>query len=356
MAEREQTTVDRATLQRLVAGQRRRSRRDLRHFGLRLGILLGIVVLVVFGGTLALSIDEGTSVAYGFLWAIDIVTTLGTVPIPSDTAGRVIIVVLALLGVGTLFYALATVAEFFVSGQLKGVLTLRRTQRMIDSYSGHHIVCGYGRVGRQVARDLQAHGAQVVVIDQNPMHREAAEADDVAWLEGQATEDETLAQAGIERAAAVIACVDSDADNIFIALSARELRSDILIVARASAEDSEKKLRRAGADRVISPYKTTGSEMARIALHPQIGSAVDVADYRVEQIEVPAGAVGIGRTIGEARGSSVIVALRRVDGQVEPQPSPDAVIGGGDTLIVLGTRPALEALEALFQPTAVASA
>jgi len=348
--EHEQTTVDRATLQRLVSAQRRRSRQELRHFGRRLGILLGALLLVLIAGSLALSIDEGTSVAYAFMWTIDIVTTLGTVPIPGDNAGRVILVVLALLGVGTLFYALATVAEFFVSGQLSGVVARRRTQRMIDSYSGHHIVCGYGRVGRQVARDLRSHGARVVVIDQNPMHREAAEGDDVVWLEGQATEDETLAQAGIDRAVAVIACVDSDADNIFIALSARELRSDILIVARASAEDSEKKLRRAGADRVISPYKTTGSEMARIALHPQIGSAVNVADYRLEQIEVPAGAAGVGRTIGEARGESVILAVRREDGQFETQPPPQAVIGAGDTLIVLGTPPALEALEVLFQP------
>ena len=356
MPEREQPAVDRATVQRLVATQRRRTRQELRQFGRRLGILLGILVLVVIGGVLALAIDEGTSVAYAFMWTIDIVTTLGTVPIPRDTAGRVIVVVLALLGVGTLFYALATVAEFFVSGQLNGVLALRRRQKMIDSYSGHHIVCGYGRVGRQVARDLRARGARVVVIDQNPLHRETAEADGVVWLEGQATEDEVLLQAGIDRAVAVIACVDSDADNIFIALSARELRSDILIVARASAEDAEKKLRRAGADRVISPYKTTGTEMARIALHPQIGGGVDIADYRVEQIEVSAGAAGAGRTIGQVRGASVVVALRRGDGQFEAQPAPDAVIGAGDTLIVLGTRPALEALETLFQPTAVASA
>ena len=132
-------------------------------------------------------------------------------------------------------------------------------------------------------------------------------------------------QAGIERARAVIACVDSDAENIFIALSARELRSDILIIARASAEDSEQKLIRAGADRVISPYKTTGSEMARIALHPQVGGAVEVADYRIEEIEVPASCAGVGKTIAEVRGQSVIVALRRATDARAP-----AGAAGGD--------------------------
>ena len=218
-------------------------------------MLLGVLAVILIAGSVALALDEGTSIAYGFLWTVDLITTLGTVSLPRDTAGRVIVVVVTLGGVGTLFYAFATVAEFFVSGQLSGMVSLRRTQRMIDSYSDHHIVCGYGRVGRQVARDLKAYGANVVVIDQNPLHRETAKGDDVAWIEGQATEDEVLARAGIERAVAVIACLDSDSDNIVIALSARELRSDILIIARASADDAEKKLLRAGADRRDLPVQ-----------------------------------------------------------------------------------------------------
>jgi voltage-gated potassium channel len=346
---------DRDTIQRLVAGQRRRSRRELRQFTRRLALLLVALVVLVVAGSAAFSLAEGTSVAYGFIWTMDTITTVGTIATPRDTAGRVIVVALELLGIGTLAYGLATVSEFFVSGQLSGVLELRRTQKMVDSFSDHYIICGYGRVGRQVARDLRAHDAPVVVVDQNPVHRETAKSDGIALIEGQASEDEVLIEAGIERASAVVACVDSDADNIFVTLSARELRSDILIIARASAEDSEKKLLRAGADRVISPYKTTGSEMARIALHPQIGGAVDVADYRVEQIEVPPVCQGVGRTIGEARGQAVIVALRRATGALEPQPSPQAVINAGDTLVALGTPPALERLENLFQPAAVAA-
>src|SRR5581483_6874593 len=151
-----------------------------------------------------------------------------------------------------------------------------------DSYSDHFIICGFGRVGRQVARDLQSARAQHVVIDDGPDSREAAHVVGVQFIEADAANDDVLMQAGIERARGVIACADSDAENVFIALTARELRSDVLIIARASAEESEKKLLRAGADRVISPYKTSGAEMARIALHPQVGGAIEVADYRME--------------------------------------------------------------------------
>src|SRR5205085_2346160 len=162
-----------------------------------------------------------------------------------------------------------------------------------------------------------------------------------------------LRQAGIERAKGVIACVDSDAENIFITLTARELRSDIPIIARASAEASEKKLLRAGADRVISPYKTSGSEMARVALHPQVGGAVQAADYRIEEIEVTPGCEGAGKTVAQVRGTSVIVALRRPSGELEAQPSPETVIEPGDRLIALGSPDALERLEGVFEPAAV---
>jgi voltage-gated potassium channel len=175
----------------------------------------------------------------------------------------------------------------------------------------------------------------------------------VPYIESYAADDEVLLEAGIQRARAVIACVDSDADNIFIVLTARGLRPDLLIIARASAEDSEKKLLRAGADRVISPYKTSGSEMARVALHPQVGGAVQVADYRMEEIDVPPSCEGVGQTIEEVRGDSMVVAVRHTDGRLEPQPPPESVIEVGDMLVAIGTPAALERLETRFQPLTV---
>jgi len=316
----------------------------------RLGILLAVLVVLTVGGTAGFAIAERVSVPYAFEWTVDTLTTLGTIPDPPDTAGRVIKVGLELFGIVTLFYGLATVAEFFVSGQLSGVLEERRTQRMIDSYSDHYIICGFGRVGRQVARDLRVAGAGYLVLDSNPENREAARAVGVPFIVGDPADDEVLMQAGIDRARGVIACVDSDAENIFIALTARELRGDIVIIARASAEDSEKKLLRAGADRVISPYKTSGSEMARLALHPQVGGAAQFADMRVEEIEVTPDCEGAGKTIADVRGNSVIVALRHPGGELEAQPPIRTVINPGDMIVAIGSPDALEQLESVFQP------
>ncbi len=330
--------------------QRANARREVRLFMRRLLILMVALNVLVVAGTVAFVAVEHVSVAYGFNWTVDTVTTLGSIPDPHDTGGRVVKVGLELLGIGTLFYALATVAEFFVSGQLSGLLEERRTEKMIDSFKDHYIVCGFGRVGRQVSRDLRAAGAEHLVIDPNPANRDAALAAGVPLIESQASDDEVLKQAGIERAHGVIACVDSDAENIFIALTARELRSDILIIARASAEDSEKKLVRAGADRVISPYKTSGSAMARLALRPQVGGAFDIADYRMEEIEVSPECEAVGKTVGDMSGPAVIVAIRRPDGELETQPPAPTVLNVGDMIIAMGPPAAVERLERMFQP------
>ena len=348
--------VDRRRISHHQALERRRAaRRELEAFTRRLTILLAALVGIVVLGTVAFCITEGVSVGYAFMWTLDTMTTLGALRDPSDGAGRVVVVLLELFGIGTLFYGLVTVAEFFVSGQLSGLREERRNQRMIDSYSDHFIICGFGRVGRQVARDLGRAGVRHVAVDANPSHRERAESLGVRYIESYAADDDALLSAGIMRARAVIACVDSDADNIFIALTARGLRPDILIIARASADDAEKKLLRAGANRVISPYKTSGSEMARLALHPQVGGAVQVADYRMEEIEVSAPCEGVGKTIEQVRGDAVVVAVRHTDGRLEPQPVPASVVEAGQLLVAIGTPAALDRLEAMFQPVSAAA-
>jgi voltage-gated potassium channel len=330
--------------------QRAHARREVRLFMRRLGILMVALSVLVVAGTIGFVVTEHVSVAYGFDWTLDTVTTLGSIQDPHNASGRVVKVGLELLGIGTLFYGLATVAEFFVSGQLSGVLEERRMEKMIDSFTDHYIVCGFGRVGRQVSRDLRAAGAAHVVIDPSPVNRDAALAAGVPLIESEASDDEILMQAGIARAQAIIACVDSDAENIFITLTARELRSDIFIIARASAEDSEKKLVRAGADRVISPYKTSGSQMARVALRPQVGGALDVADYRMEEIEVSPECEAVGKSIGDVSGPAVIVAVRHPDGRLETQPPAQTVLGVGDMIIAMGPPAAVERLDRMFQP------
>jgi voltage-gated potassium channel len=239
--------------------------------------------------------------------------------------------------------------ELVVTGELGTILSERRARRMTERLRDHYIVCGFGRVGRQVARDLRAAGALYVVVDDNPDNREAAYAPGVRFILARPSDDEALRDAGIARARAIVACVDSDAENIFIALTARELRRDIAIVARASQEEAESKLRRAGADRVISPYKSSGSEMARLALHPNVTGTMDVAaEYRLEEITVQRGSTGVSRRVGDVRGGAYIVALRQADGTFRPQPGPETVLQEGDVVRAIGTPRTLERLEALF--------
>jgi voltage-gated potassium channel len=324
----------------------------VRQFTRRLAVLGAMVVALLVAGTAGLALSEGVGVWFAFRWALDTLSTLGGFPQPHSVAGQVVQALLIVLGVGTLFYALATVTEFFVAGHLGELLAARRRQKMIDSLTDHHIICGYGRVGRQVARDLRAAGAKYVVIDSSPENRDLAAGVGVRFIEGDASEDSVLRAAGIERARSIIACADSDAENIFITLTARELRADMAIVARAAVEDSEKKLKRAGADRVISPYKASGTEMARLALHPQVTGVVEVdTEYRMEEIAVSEGCAGAHQTIGDIRGGSMIVGLRR-DGSFQPQPPADTALQPGDVLMAMGTPNTLDRLERLFEPDA----
>jgi voltage-gated potassium channel len=323
---------------------------QLRTFVLRMGVLGALVLGMLALGTIGLMAAEGVGAWYAFRWSLDTAATVGGFPQPHSTAGQVVHVALIVLGVGTLFYALATVAEFFAAGHLGELLGERRTQRMIDTLADHHIVCGYGRVGRQVASDLRAARARFVVVDSNPAHRHLAEEGDVLFIAGDATDDSVLGAAGIGRARSLIACADSDANNVFITLTARELRGDIAIVARAALEDTEKKLKRAGADRVISPYKASGTEMARLALHPQLSGVVDVdLEYRLEEIVAADGCAAAGQTVGDIRGGSMIVGLRR-GSDFMPQPAADTALRPGDVLLAMGTPPALERLEDMLAP------
>jgi len=325
--------------------------REFADFLRRLRTLLIVLAAIVALGTIGLVATEDVGAWRGFIWTLDILATVGSIPAPETVGGQIVKVALIVLGVGTLFYGLVTVTEVFVSGHLAELLQERRAQKLIDATADHYIICGFGRVGRQVARDLRAAGARYVVVDDNPEMREHARGIGVRFIEGEPSDDEVLRAAGVMRARGVIACVDSDADNIFITLTVRGLRPDIAIVARASEEPVEAKLLRAGATRVISPYKTSGAEMARIALNPQIRGALEVApEYRMEEIEVAPGSAGEGQPIGDVRGGAIIVGVRDASGQFQPLPSAETVLHAGDVVTAMGTGRTMERLEDLFAP------
>jgi voltage-gated potassium channel len=249
-------------------------RREFAHFLRRLVVLSALLTALNLAAAAAFSIFENESYWQGLVRTLDIVATIGSISHPSDLGSQITEVILITLGLGTLFYLLVTISELFVAGELTGFMEVRRMTRKIADLSNHYLICGFGRVGRQVARDLQEAGVPFVVIDNTPDTIEDLEETDYLFLEGRGSADEVMQEAGIERARGVIACVDSDAENIFITLTARGMRPDIEIVARASEEASEQKLLRAGADDIVSPYKASGHAMARLAL---AGSAQELA-------------------------------------------------------------------------------
>ena len=278
-------------------------RRELGRYIRRLVVVaMFLTALLLIGGAVFAAFED-TSYWTGFQRALTTISTLGTMGQPRTIGGQVTETAVVALGVGTLFYLLGTVSELLVTGHVTGLLGAYRMQRRISDLHDHYLICGFGRVGQAVARRLEEAGEPYVVIDANPDVRDEMEEEGVLHVDGQASDDEVLCEAGIERARAVIACVDSDAENIFVTITARALRPDIEIVARAAEEPTERKLIRAGANDVISPYKASGDAMARLALgvagERERGTPVDI-----DEDGLPEGHIASIEPIDRAAGSS----------------------------------------------------
>jgi len=256
-------------------------------------------------------------------------------------------------------FVASTLVESIARGVLTGALAEKRRRRAIENLRDHYIICGYGRVGQQIGSEFRAAGAQYVVVDFHEDALGAARERNDYFIEGDGTDEDDLDAAGLARARGLVASSDSDADNLYITLSARAVRPDLLVVARASNAAAAKKLRIAGADRVVQPYSAAGRVMANLMLKPQVTAFIDVvtsaagADLRFEELEVPAGWAQAGKTIGELRirgkTGAVIVAVRKRDGHFETTPDPDLPLEAGDVMIAAGTDEELRALEELFR-------
>jgi voltage-gated potassium channel len=329
---------------------------SFRRFGYALGAMFGVLVF----GSIAFHATLHESWLQSFYRAVvsSSLTGLDTVP-PSDSA-RIITIVLVLAGITIFAYIGSLLVEAIARGVIGGTLAERRRRKAIEALRGHYIICGFGRVGRRVADEFRHEGAPFVVLDFSPEAKEAAEEEGVLFLEGNGTDDDDLREAGLERARGLIVASDDDADNLYIALSARAVKPDLFIVARASNEDAAKKLRLAGADRIVQPYQTAGRTMANLLLRPQVTAFVDVVttasgdDLRFEEIEVTAASGQGGKTIRDLdirkETGALIVALRKRDGSFDTTPSPDEVIEAGDVLIGVGTPHEIRKLEDFFAP------
>ncbi|HSB39324.1 MAG TPA: NAD-binding protein [Gaiellaceae bacterium] len=319
------------------------------------------LLALMLGGTIAFheSIDESWMQSFYRTIVTTSLTGLDTVP-PND-ASRAISIVLVLAGLTIFAYVATVLVEGIASGVWTGALAERRRRKTIEHLSDHYIICGYGRVGRRIAAEFRHEGVPFVVLDFSDDALAAAREADDLYVEGTGTEDEDLREAGLERATGLVASSDSDADNLYITLSARDARPELLIVARASDEDAAKKLLLAGADRVVQPYSTAGKEMAKLVLRPQVAAFLDIVstsggpDLLFEEIEVKESCREAGKTIRDLRireaTGAMIVALRKHDGTFDATPMPDAALEVGDVMIAAGAPDELRRLEELFSPT-----
>jgi voltage-gated potassium channel len=313
------------------------------------------LVATVAGGTLGYMLIEG--------WRFDdavymTMITIGTVGFgevhPLSKVGRAFTSFLIVAGIVSISYMVTVITGMVVEGHLTHYWERRRMERRMQRQADHYIICGYGRVGRQVVADFRREGCDLVVIDVNQASLELAVADGLTVIYGNATEDEVLRRAGIDRARGLIAAVANDADNIFVTLSARALRPEMPIVARANYEDAVRKLRLAGATRVVSPYTMAGQQMAMLAVRPAAVDFVETllhgagGDLLLEDVRVAPGSSLVSVTVAEMRGrfpdGATLAAIQR-EGRLLAPPPEDLVLQANDVIAIVGTDAQLRALE-----------
>lgn len=326
----------------------------LRLINRRVFVLLFIPVFLLGFGTAGYIFLEGWSLSDAFYMTAITLTTVGYGEVqPLDGNGRFFTILLILLGAAYLAYGL----EYLLSASIGGQFRRRRLMRELNSMQDHIIICGYGRVGANAIVSLNESSSRgVVVIERDEHYVEAAAEAGYLVLEGDATDDEVLLAAGIERAWGVLVCTGDDSQNLFIVLSTRALKSDLFIVTR-STQANEAKMRRAGANRVVSPHRIGGRHMANIMVRPHVTDFLDVVtvdgglELWMEELVIESGAVLVGQTVGESEirqktGVLLIAIVRHATGKTMT-PMADTRLEAGDELILLGTREQLATLEQL---------
>lgn len=326
----------------------------LAHFGgshVRLWVTAVVLVAAVGSiGYMALGWPIGDAV---YMTGITL-TTVGYREVRElDGLGRAWTILVAVAGVGIIFGSVGVVAEAVLSDAVSGRGEAKRMAQAVADLRRHLILCGYGRVGSTVARELAHAGERFVVVDINPASLTTAERDGHLVVVGDATSDAVLLEAGVERARGLITTIDSDANNVYVTLSARALNSNLFIVARANDTGSEAKLIQAGADRVVSPYARAGRQIAELAVRPRVADFIDFAlshgelAFSIEEVEIAADGPLIGRTVAALREDGIFaLAIVRGDHDYEPNPAADRVLVAGESLIVSGSAATLRDLRA----------
>ncbi len=321
------------------------------------GLLVGVVLLgiIVMAGILGL-IVAGLSPIDAVLTTVSAVTTVGFFPAQKlSTSAKAFTTALILVGVGTGIYVLSSLTEFLVEGGLHGSWKRRRMSRLMERLTDHYIISGFGRVGQQVATQLESSTIPFIVVDANPETIEVARDRNLVYFEGDATRNAVLEAVGISRARGLLACADSDVNNVYVTLSAHALNPSLYIVARAAGPEAEQNLYNAGASRVVSPYTMAGNRMAHLVVQPLAADYLDVVIHgrdlgvQIEERVVLPGASLVQRTIGDIRTSELagghVLAVEH-DGQLTTFVDDDLVIAANDRILVAGTREQLTHFDA----------
>jgi voltage-gated potassium channel len=310
-------------------------------------------VAVVLIGTLGFVLIEGFSWLDALYMTVITLTTVGFQEVhPLSSGGRLFTIILITVGVGAFLYALGQISEFVIDNAIFG---RRLMDKRIQKLKDHYILCGFGRVGQVIARELRERNAPFVAVEENEEVLARLEAEGHLYVEGNATDDDVLEQAGVNRAKGLVAVLSNDADNVYVTLTARQANPGLVIVARSEAENSGLKLRRAGADKVINPYETSGQRMAGVLISPSVHAFVDTllsdpsVDIQIGELVVDEGAslcnVKLRDSNIHREHDIIVVAIRRRDGEMQFNPGSETTINPGDTLIALGARESLRRLQ-----------
>ena len=330
----------------------------------KLFLALALIIIVIAFGTAGYQLIEGWNFLDALYMTIITLTTVGYREVHElSSRGMIFTIVLLMVGVGTFLYALSAGAKIILEGELQELFGRKRLEKKIKELKGHYIVCGYGRMGKIICRELKAKNVPFVAIERNGDFLNNR-LDDFLGISGDATNDDILREAGIERAKGLISVLPNDALNLYVVLSARELNPDLHIVARAGEEGSENKLLRAGADKVVSPYHIGGLRIAHTILRPAVVDFIEFAtktgnlELQMEEVTIPEGSsmadksldqCGIGRELG-----IIIVGIKRHTGEMRFNPTSRSTVKAGDTLIALGEISKLKVLENMSRDKAIA--